>query len=528
MPTIRSTSLLFGFIISAILPVSAQYLVIELDAEKGTTTYYRDGVEVKHPRMRKGETVQVKVRNFNNYLYAPVITERGEDEAPGSGSMPLLNAPGFNFGDTFKGNSPGLVQGTSGAVRPFGSISTPVAPRESVRIESAFLRDPDRSPASDKTARLKLAAWNQLQALADLEQALSQNHASLAELKQREKLRVFSVEEAQKMRLNPHLPPSRIKEDATSVLAKALNLAPGVLPTLDEVFLRNDDRGFLANIKLKETDLMKRYALGLTHLQSLDAELENLGGEDMSIPVFEAAFKAQFNASEQVITDSDALLTVVDSLAEVAAESDLQSIMQIWYAYEAIASNDFSTVYQTTLRHDFTTIEVQFNRKNEAAATEAHESVRLAPVLLRSVGGIKVNTSVGIAMGAFQKRQYAHFVANQVIGEQEEDRFAPYLTSYLHFYSQGRGSISVGGSFGAGLQLGSELGLSAAHLFIGPSLFFGNSERFVLNAGLMFGKAKRLDKGLKVGDTFEGTDSELPLRNQYQLGFALGLSFNLK
>jgi hypothetical protein len=533
MPTSFYPLCLFVFTLYSICvqSASAQTLTLEIDAENGTSTYFRDGVVVTNLRIRKGETILVRVRNFNNYLFSPVISERNEDETPGGGGMPMLGAPSFGFGDAMKsGNSSNSLSSIQNAMvctseKPLNSAKV----REVVQVPSMFSSTNLEAPQNtDKATRVKQAAWNQLRVLAELERDLNLNHTSLDQLKQRKQLRIFSVEEAQKMRLNPHLPPSRLKASAMAVLAKALNLEPGVIPTLDEVFRQNDDRGFLAQVKLTETDLMKRYTLGITHLQSLDLELEGIDSEDLTIPVFEAAFKAQFNASEQVISDSDALLSVVDSLDNVTTESDLQGLMQIWYAYEAIASNDFSTIYQTTLRHDFTTIHVQFQRKTDAVGMETPETVRLAPILLRCSGGIKVNTSVGIALAAYQHKQYTYFIYENTVKAQEDGRFSPYLTSYLHFYAQGRRSVSVGGSLGLGLQIGSELGLSAAHLFVGPSLLFGNSERFVFNAGLMFGKVKQLDRGLAPGSEFIGTDSDLPMRSIYALGYGVGLSFNLK
>lgn len=248
----------------------------------------------------------------------------------------------------------------------------------------------------------------------------------------------------------------------------------------------------------------KTYKLGLTHLKTLNNELTGLSEPevtDRSVAVIHAAFETQLQAGTELIDQSAGFESFVDSLQAEREEANLQAIMQIWYAYEAITSNDFSTVYTTTIKHDFTAFDVQFIPKQQTLVSEAGfrfsiddteptsvQAVRLAPIEVRGHGGVKINTSLGITLGGYQHAQYSYFVEEQTIKTQEEDRFAPYVASYLHFYSQGRGNVSFGGSLGLGLQVGSTVSLESANIFIGPSLFFGNSERFVLNTGIMLGK----------------------------------------
>jgi hypothetical protein len=81
---------------------------------------------------------------------------------------------------------------------------------------------------------------------------------------------------------------------------------------------------------------------------------------------------------------------------------------------------------------------------------------------------------------------------------------------------------------GIGIPMGGEIGFESVNFFIGPSLFFGQSERFVFNFGVMGGKVDRLSNGYVEGDRFDGGSEFIPKRRSYELGVYAGLSFNLR
>ena len=63
--------------------------------------------------------------------------------------------------------------------------------------------------------------------------------------------------------------------------------------------------------------------------------------------------------------------------------------------------------------------------------------------------------------------------------------------------------------------------------FLGPSLLFGKSERIVLNAGLMGGKSEKLSQGYEIGDQYISDSNLAPTISVYELGYFIGVSFNL-
>jgi len=154
--------------------------------------------------------------------------------------------------------------------------------------------------------------------------------------------------------------------------------------------------------------------------------------------------------------------------------------------------------------------------------------IQLAPIKIPVYGGIKINASVGVNFGQYFNKPQTYFLKDSTIVGEDGDSFLPFITSFVHFYPQGRKSVSVGGSLGIGIPLsGAESGFQSTTFFLGPSLFFGTGERLVVNFGLMGGKVNRLSRGYEVGDDFVGDESFIPLQSLYELGLFAGFSFNI-
>jgi hypothetical protein len=511
-----------AFLCATLSNITAQPLTILVDASSGNISYYHGNTQIANPKVKKGEAIVLKVQNYNNYLYTAEIIERNEDLKPGEAISPLNKAPGFGFGELLKSFSYTPPSNASVGLTQVSFHET-----ETLDNQHVAVTEPETSPNS-MSMQLKKTGWKQLKELIAIENEMHQIEQKKDQLLQRKKIRTFSVAEVGKLKHNPHLPATRIKQHATAMLGQALNLQPDQLADLNEVFKQNDDLGQMNALKLEHQSQLKEYHFGVSQLQSIDTQLKALSENDVEAALFHNAFSVQLTNSSQVENKAVQLSEEIDSLSAELSETNLEDILQIWYQYEAITSNDFSTTYRTVAKHDITAFDITFVRKASVTDAEVPEKVQLAPVQLQSHGGVKINTSLGMNLGAYAQDQFSYFVEEGVIKAQTEDRITPFVASYLHFYSQGKGSISFGGSLGLGLPLGSELGLSSAHLFVGPSLFFGNAERFVVNFGIMGGKSKQLARGLKINDLFAETTDDLPLHDKYSLGYVVGLSFNLR
>ena len=155
------------------------------------------------------------------------------------------------------------------------------------------------------------------------------------------------------------------------------------------------------------------------------------------------------------------------------------------------------------------------------------KTIELAPVAVSVFGGMRVRASVGLNFSQFFSRPQTFFVRDTTLQSSSKDAFVPVLTSFVHFYAPSRKSVSVAGSFGVGFPLGGGENLQSISFFLGPSLLFGKSERIVLNAGLMGGKSEKLSQGYEVGDTYISDSNLAPTISVYELGYFIGVSFNL-
>jgi hypothetical protein len=519
------------------IALEAQELVVLIDAQTGKISYEREGKTLKKPHVRKGETIVIQVQNYNNYLYNVEIVEHHEDEIPveGGGALPFnkINGLGFNglIGSVPTNSTTNtsfvLFKDESVVEHQSNSIQKPIISTSFGQFSTDHLDAALDQPTSNTLTTLRQAGWTQLKDLLQVEMQIQTTSESVRAYEQRKLMRTISVAEVEKMRLNPHLPPVRLRQHCLDLLTEALHLEPGQLPSLHQVLELNNDIELLHKLQ-KTIGLQERqFKFGVQQLQLLDgqlvAEIEN-----PETDIWHQAFHTQLNQSSNTASLIDQIEEKLDSLTSTASETPAEDILGIWYMYEAIQGNAFSTTYRTVAKHDVMSYRINFIQKTEATAPETPEQVSFPPVTLRTHGGVKVNTSVGMTLGHYARPQSSWFVADGTIQHQEEDQFSPFLASYLHFYSQGRKNLSVGGSLGIGLPIGSELGLANAHLFVGPSFFFGNTERFVLNLGIMAGKTKHLGRGLATGMITDYSTDDLPLRDRYQFGYSCGLSFNIR
>jgi hypothetical protein len=148
----------------------------------------------------------------------------------------------------------------------------------------------------------------------------------------------------------------------------------------------------------------------------------------------------------------------------------------------------------------------------------------LNPIRVAIYGGLKINTSIGISFISFFDRPQTYFVREGRILGDDLDPFSPVVTTFVHFYPEGKRQTVVGGTFGLGIGIGGE-GSGLQNYMLGPSLIMGRGQRIVFSAGLMAGKVTRLGKGFQVGAPYDSP--ELPTKSIYELGGFLGISFNL-
>ena len=280
-------------------------------------------------------------------------------------------------------------------------------------------------------------------------------------------------------------------------------------------------------------DNLKRYnkkAKDLSlYLQTVGAARQGLGEFSSSIEGLKK-LQAEVNAyytegSQRVNQYKETAQLIAEELPNVK-NLDIDQLSKLRYELEELKANDFSYTYRTNAQGD----EMRFNLSLAPIDTTSKLGLstnELSTVEIPVYGGFKINASIGVSFGSYFNTPEGYFLRDSVIKSEEKDSFFPVLTSFIHFYNQGSGNISLGGTFGLGLSIGGEEGLQSANFLLGPSLILGRGERIVLSGGVMGGKVQRLGQGYQVGDRQISEVDNVPTRSVYQMGYFAGLSFNL-
>lgn len=509
----------------AISGLGAQDLHVHYDAFTDSVYYLRGGKPIDRPVVRKGENVLFHISNYNNYLYnVEVKTEVGR--------ISVAQGSGFDLGQLAGGgsfNPAGLVFGEGSKA---GGLGIPGISGRDVSAgdgagESAEAAE--RQKRIEEMRRLESKITTAYTLLAELDEQLSGMNQEMQTALEAQQIQSFVAGEIQNLRYNPQLAPRQIKQLSQEYMSRIFGETDPKKLDLGVVLQKTDARGELSGLKKGYEQYTGLYA---GQVDSLKGWLAALGGSRFDFPDSNlGAFRTV--ASQKLSTPEKNLETYRGNIAMLEAKLpeikslDLEALAHLRTDYLIIQENDFSKTYRHTAEGDNLSLQLIFT-PIDSAQTPGTVTKQIAPIKLDVYGGFQVNASLGLNFGQFFQRPKNYFVRDSTIRGSAKDAFTTYLTSSVHFYRQGRGAVSFGGSFGVGIPLGDGGGLESLSFFLGPSLVLGRSERIVFSAGLLGGKVQQLDNGYAEGDYFIETETnKVDTRPRYELGLFMGLSFNL-
>ena len=156
---------------------------------------------------------------------------------------------------------------------------------------------------------------------------------------------------------------------------------------------------------------------------------------------------------------------------------------------------------------------------------------------IRICGGHRVNVSTGISFSFFGMTDDDYTIArantdSQFIIKKTEkgtNLYIPSLTTFIHFYNRGCGSLQSTATMGLSINPTS---LESLKVMAGYSLIFGDERRGVFSIGVIAGAVNRLktkyekDKPLLFKDYPTLQETDLTAK-RFRVGMFLGLSYNL-
>lgn len=505
--------------VGAASALRAQDLHVYFDALTDSTHYVQNGRATQRPVVRKGSQVVLHVSNYNNYLYN--VQMKCQDAAKNAPGNPLQLA-GL---DGLDGNPMAWLLGGGS---PLDGLSGLMMPPVDGGTSGWGGKEQDRDLKTDAlTQQVKAfqAAVNRAEARAE---ELDMLEAKAQMMVEAQHIQQFAAVQLKELCLNPQLSPTQLRALTQEYMTRIFGEADPKNINLTTVIQSADANKQFATINADYHRQVQGYAADVAVLQSIAQVLEDMEQEGGSASAGQmvAQSTAVVATAEENLVTFQGNAAQLDTLAENIQGLDIQELADLRIHYLSIMENDFQKTFRQTATGDVMDFQLTFTPIDSINHTGL-TSRTVQPVAVKVYGGMQVNASVGLGFGQFFERPQAYYVRDSIIQQQDKDAFTPYLSSFVHFYPQSMGEVSLGGTFGVGLPIGSGSSLDAMTFFLGPSLIVGREQRIVLSAGLIGGRVEQLASGYAAGDRLDIAAEFLPTTSVYQLGYSVGLSFNL-
>jgi len=517
--SIKTGMPLFGllFLLGAV-QLPAQDLHVYYNLFTDSLSYKKDGVDVKKPKIRKGDFIILHFTEYNPYLYeADVeIDQRNSDDWSGGASTGTLGQVS-------------AVSGILGMLSPGGGGSGPLSfldmPLFSLGDNS--MRLSDFFGNSRGAEQLIGQAQKQLQAMAQTQAQMAEIYAELEAMGRAEFLAQIAGKHLDELLHNPGMRPSRIRSIAAEYMAIIFPEKSAETLLLNDAFEWQKrpvvKRRLMNNLQAKQrefdtqlvqlapiTQQLSALDVGSTVLEDFATDLRGINDQAAGLrQELEAYLAQQSDKAAQALTPEE-IMVLQMKFREVADQSFSYDVAISMEKNNAIATARFAP-------HD----SVSTSARDQRVAT------KLKTVKITAQGGLRISTGFGVGFSRLFEPAQEFSARDNAIVADESGVVQPALSTYIHFYPGNRSGLGLAGTFGIGIPL-STANLTSLNFFLGPSLMFGRGQRIVLSGGFTAGPTQRLGKGYNVGDFFDPNAGDIPTRTSYDLGYFLGISFNIQ
>lgn len=530
-------------------PLQAQDLEIVYDAVTDNISFYRQGKKINNPKVKQKRNMLVRVKNFNNFLLeAHVTAEAKEDDLPESSAssfniLGIVSNLGNSSSDQYSAQINQINRTSTNALGFGGNINKTTSSMPGT--EDAWDDEEDDDDSFGFGGGEEIDTPTEGYDAVTFQQVQSRFNRLMEEVRVVEKevqgatdqvvkhlntllLSTITSAQLEKLRLNYSLS-NDVRQAAAAELVKELLQVKGDSITLrDALTFANT---FETSTRLDMYNLRDTRGILATKLD----ELEQLKGIINALPsarnkpymALNKTLDYNLKQGRRLLNTSDVDDEKSQDILELISEKNFpQEMTALYLQYQEVKLNAYEHTFVTTAKGDYMEITISLRMPADIAdSTSEAKVLKERVIIIPVIGGVKVNSSVGVGFTSFFKKQEDYYNRDSLIIANNGDSFAPVITTLLHFYPLTSSSVSVGGNFGIGFPiLGEDKSIS---FFLGSSILMGKSQRFVLNLGFMGGQVQRLDRGFQVGDSFGSEGEIIPTRNKYELGYFLSGTFNL-
>lgn len=221
----------------------------------------------------------------------------------------------------------------------------------------------------------------------------------------------------------------------------------------------------------------------------------------------------------------------VTSMYTFEKEDNIRSILN---AYSLLNSPNFFsyTAKLTKAKKDKTTYTFTITPKDINECSKEDKKVIEVDLLTR--GGLKVDFSTGAFVNFgnedFLGRNYYYDnvtdSTRKIVSAKRGNNLMLSVGALMHFYRRSPAPVKLGGSLGVSLTAD----LETLNFHAGPSLMFGNENRFIITAGITLKTSPQLDRQLEMNTVYKKADSpdDIPTVNVFpKLGGFIAITYNI-
>ncbi len=476
-------------------------LVIEYNFYTNEIVYTKNGEIISKPYVSKNDNIHVVIKEFNPYIYEASLNSVNLDYNQSS-----LMKTAFD-GSSFGGSSGFGLSSLLGNFSIGGSL-----------LSDLDLGSGSRGAESMEYLKAKSEYRSMLSDLSTAEEELKSDYTHLKNVLLTNESRELAMHDINKLKSNENIRPSRIKEliEEEIYLAFAKEKSEDIIT--DDV-LNSDFSGKLNDARTKFESSKSKYNTMISRFKLFASTTRNneiFEGSDLSISV---------DSVLKTMTENSKKMKEIKVNYTSTPQNDLKSLASLRQVYEEIQGDAFVHRFAPIQAEgDEVFLELAVQKKdNYNSGLTVKSLTQKVPVS----GSWKITGGVGLNFGTFSEDLFEYRVVDNEIVANKKDAFIPIISSSAHFYKSTHRSINFGGSFGVGFPLQGGNSIQSATFFLGPTLIIGKTQRFILTTGIMGGKIERLSDGYQVGDMFEGSSETLPKFESYEMGYFIGISFNV-
>lgn len=488
----------------------ANSLLMEYNIYTNVVTYSVNGEYIQTPVVDEGKNIYIKLIEFNPYTMKTDLIIKDDNYNQTTGEF----TGGGGLGPTNNG-------GLSGISNLLGGLNM------GANIQETFGGIPGSRGAVSEAMTASKNEFNVLTAeLSYIENKINLSANKIKLFKTTAQSQNLATSDIEKLKTNTYLKPSRIKElieeEINYSFAKAKGEEITISDLVNEMQKEEDLKKTIDsynNATKDYKDLAKKWANFSNSLSFLTQQVNDLQ--------LEFIIKSTDSISQTIKSNIESNLTqsLDISLTDEYTKDNIATMASLRQVYEEMQSNIFTYSFPPIQANgEQVVIDLEVLSKNQLGEYKTLKNLKQN---ITVTGGWKISAGVGLSFGALANKSYDYSVVNGVIIEDEIDDFIPFITSFAHFHQKNNNNLNLGGSFGIGFPLQGGASVQSVTFFIGPTLLLGKKQKFLLTAGIMGANVGRLGSGLKAGDEYNSFTNTLPIKQKYELGYFIGISYDI-